>query len=433
MMSHSQRPILIAGGGPVGVIAALALARQDIPVQLFEAENRVSDAPRAATTHPATLEMLSDLGLVDEVIHRGLIARRFQFWDRASRELIAEFDHAVLEGDTAFPFIVQCEQHKLANMALERLRAYPHADVQFSARVTSVVPLEDRVDITVKTAAGSRTVSGSYLIGADGGRSTVRKALGIEFEGYTFPERFLVLTTPFDFGAVGTWCKRNYFSDPNEWASLFKVAGDDGSGLWRVVFPTRPHETNQQALNEEAVQRRLHKFFPRTGPYPVVHRNLYHVHQRVAAAFRKGRAFLAGDAAHINNPIGGLGLNFGIHDAVELTALLGRVIRREAPADVLDQYERRRRPLNIEYVQQETIANKRRMEEKDPAVRAANFQALRNIAAYPANHRAYLLRSSLLESVRRDTVPSGERQHFLWPASTHTGSRAGEACADKCL
>jgi 3-(3-hydroxy-phenyl)propionate hydroxylase len=404
MTSQSERPILIAGAGPVGVIAALALARQGLAVQLFEAEDRIDDAPRAATTHPATLEMLSDLGLIDEVIRRGLIARRFQFWDRASRELVAEFDHAVLAADTPYPFIVQCEQHKLANIALERLSAYAHVDIQFSARVTSAVPLEDRVDVTVKTRSGSRKVSGSFLIGADGGRSTVRKALDIEFEGYTFPERFLVLTTPFDFGAVGPWCKRNYFSDPDEWAALFKVAGDDGSGLWRVVFPTRPHETDQQVLNEDAVQQRLQKFFPKNGPYPVVHRNPYRVHQRVAVTFRKGRAFLAGDAAHINNPLGGLGLNFGIHDAVELTQLIGRVMRREAPFEVLDRYDQRRRPLNIEYVQQETIANKRRMEEKDPAVRTANFQALRNTTADPARHRAYLLRSSLIESVRRTGV-----------------------------
>ena len=253
-MSHPQRPILIAGGGPVGVIAALALARQNIPVQLFEAEDRVSDAPRAATTHPATLEMLSELGLVEEVIQRGLIARTFQFWDRASRELIAEFDHAVLAGDTAFPFIVQCEQHKLANMALERLRAYPHAEVQFSARVLGRA-LDDHVDITVKTAAGSRSVSGSYLIGADGGRSSVRKALGIEFEGHVSG----ALSGPdhaIRFRRRWHLVRAQLFLNPDEWASLFKVAGDDGSGLWRVVFPTRPHETNQQALNE-AVQRRL--------------------------------------------------------------------------------------------------------------------------------------------------------------------------------
>jgi 3-(3-hydroxy-phenyl)propionate hydroxylase len=229
----------------------------------------------------------------------------------------------------------------------------------------------------------------------------VRKILGIDFEGYTHPERFLVLTTTFAFDGVYAQCSRNYFVDADEWAAMFKVSGDDGQGRWRVVFPTRPGETEAQAFDEKAVQQRLQAFFPQAGDYPVVHRNIYNVHQRVAAAFRKGRVFLAGDSAHINNPLGGLGLNFGIHDAVELSGLLGQVSRGEAPADVLDGYDARRRPLNVEYVQQQTIANKKRLEEKDPAVRQKNSAALKATAADPAAHRAYLLRASLLESVRQ--------------------------------
>jgi 3-(3-hydroxy-phenyl)propionate hydroxylase len=396
-----QRPILIAGGGPVGCIAALALARQGIPVHLFEAEARVNDSPRAATTHAATLEMLADLGLVDEVIRRGLIEPKFRIWDRASREVIVEFDFGVLANDTRFPYVVQCEQHKLANMAIERLRGFAHVTVDFSARVTSLEQSDDRVEAVVEGASGARRISGSYLIGADGGRSTVRKALDIAFEGYTHPERFLVLTTPFSFDVEYAQCSRNYFSDPDEWCALFKVTGDDGAGLWRVLFPTRIEETDAQALDESAVQARLQRFFPKLGPYPVVHRNLYNVHQRVAASFGRGRVFLAGDAAHVNNPLGGLGLNFGIHDAVELSALLGRVLRREAPAQILEQYDRFRRPLNVEYVQQQTIANKKRLEEKDPTLRAESNDALRKTAADPAAHRAYLLRASLIDSVRK--------------------------------
>ena len=395
----AERPVLIVGGGPVGVVAALALARQGLEVRVFEAEAAVNEAPRAATTHPATLEMLADLGLLDEVIRRGLVAEKFQFWDRLSGDMIAEFDHAVLKDDTPYPFVVQCEQHKLANLAIERLRELPNAQVQFSARATAAESTDDSVRITVDTGGRSETVTGSYLIGADGGRSTVRKALGIPFEGYTFPERFLVLTTPFDFAAERGCGFRSYFSDPDEWANLFKVAGNDGSGLWRVVFPTRPGESDDDVLNDESVQRRLHKFFPKPGPYPVVHRNLYNVHQRVAASFAKGRAFLAGDAAHVNNPIGGLGLNCGIHDAVELAALLGRVLRAGEADSVLALYDRRRRPINIEYVQQQTIANKKRLEEKDPAARNASFAFLRATAGDPTAHRAFLLRTSLLESV----------------------------------
>ena len=397
----AKRPILIAGGGPVGVIAALALARQGLEVRVFEALDAVNDAPRASTTHPATLEMLADLSLLDEVVARGLVARTFQFWDRPSGRMIAEFDHAILKDDTPYPFVVQCEQHKLARLAIERLREIPNADVQFSARVDAVQQFDERVELTIETDRGQECVTGSYLIGADGGRSTVRKALGIDFEGYTFPERFLVLTTPVDFSAEFGAGYRSYFSDPDEWANLFKVAGEDGSGLWRVVFPTIPGETDEQVLSDEAVQRRLQKFFPKFAPYPVTHRNIYNVHQRVAATFQNGRVFLAGDAAHVNNPIGGLGLNCGIHDAVELAVLLGAVIKGEMRDDALVRYDARRRPINIEYVQQQTIANKKRLEEKDANAREANFAFLRQTAADPAAHRAFLLRTSLLESVRK--------------------------------
>jgi 3-(3-hydroxy-phenyl)propionate hydroxylase len=401
-----QRPILITGAGPVGVIAALALTRQGFDVEVFEAEERVNDNPRAATTHAATLEILEDLGLLDEVIRRGLIEPKFRIWDRASCELIVEFDFGALKSDTRYPFVVQCEQHKLANMTIDRLTESGHASVHFSSRLVNFEQFDDRVEAEVETAAGTRRIVGSYLIGCDGGRSTVRKTLGIEFEGYTHPERFLVLTTPFSFDTVYAQCSRNYFSDADEWCALFKVSGDDGKGLWRVLFPTRAGETDTQALDDEAVQRRLQNLFPKAGDYPVAHRNIYNVHQRVAAAFRKGRVFLAGDSAHVNNPLGGLGLNFGIHDAVELASLLGQVMRGTAPDGILDGYDQRRRPLNIEYVQQQTIANKKRLEEKDPAVRARNNAALRATAADPTAHRAYLLRASLIES-RRKIASSG--------------------------
>jgi 3-(3-hydroxy-phenyl)propionate hydroxylase len=273
--------------------------------------------------------------------------------------------------------------------------------VTFSARVTGLEQHDDRVEVDVETAAGMQRLTASYLIGCDGGRSTVRKAMGVEFEGYTHAERFLVLTTTFTFDTEYAQCSRNYFSDPDEWCALFKVTGDDGKGLWRVLFPTHVNESDEQALDEASVQGRLQKFFPKTGAYPVVHRNIYNVHQRVAASFRKGRVFLAGDSAHVNNPLGGLGLNFGIHDAMELTDLLSQVMRGGAAPDILDFYDRFRRPLNIEYVQQQTIANKKRLEEKNPEARARSNAALRATAADPEKHRAYLLRASLIESVRK--------------------------------
>jgi 2-polyprenyl-6-methoxyphenol hydroxylase-like FAD-dependent oxidoreductase len=405
MASFSEGPVLIAGGGPVGLITALALARQGLPVHVFEAESKINDSPRAATTHAATLEMLDDLGVAEEVIRHGLVEPLFRIWDRSTGKLVAEFDFGHLKNDTRYPFAVQYEQHKLANLAIERLRAFPHATLEFSARVTSLSQSANAVAITVETAAGMRVVKGCYLIGADGGRSTVRKSLGIAFEGYTHPERFLILTTPFDIGSRFPGCTRNYLSDPDDWCALFKVSGDNGTGLWRVLSSTRLDQTEAELFDDEAIEQRLQKFIPKEGRYKVVHRNLYYVHQRVAASFRQGRAFLVGDAAHVNNPLGGLGLNFGIHDAIELSGLLGRVLRHEAPVDTLDLYDRHRRPLNIEFVQQQTIANKRRMEEKDPVARKNNFEQLAATAADPLAHRAYLLRASLIDSVRRPPAP----------------------------
>jgi 3-(3-hydroxy-phenyl)propionate hydroxylase len=399
-----DRPILIAGGGPVGIITALALAQRGVPVRLFEATEAVNETPRASTLHPATLEMLASTGLLDDVIAQGLVARTFQFWDRPTRRVVAEFDHAVLEHDTQYPFVVQCEQHKLAKLGLERLKSFAHSEVTFLASVRAITPLDDRVEITVETASGPKSVTGSYLVGADGGRSTVRKALDIDFEGYTFPERFLVLTTPFDFAGEHGVAFRAYFSDPDEWANLFKVAGDDHKGRWRAVFPVLPGQMDEDILSPTATEARLQKFFPKSGVYEIFHRNIYRVHQRVAAGFRKGRVFLAGDSAHVNNPIGGLGLNCGVHDAMQLASLLSAVVLGERPESDLVHYDAVRRPMNIEYVQQQTIANKKRLEEKDPVRREASFEALRKSAADPTAHRAFLMKTSLLESVRRQFV-----------------------------
>jgi 3-(3-hydroxy-phenyl)propionate hydroxylase len=389
------RNIVVVGAGPVGSVAALACARFGHTVTLLEAQPRVDDMPRASTTQPPTLEILAALGLIDEYVRVGLVARTFEFWDRPTRSRIAEFDFERLRGETDFPYVVQTEQHKLANMALERLRAMPDAEVIMGCAVGSLA--QDADGVTVR--AGEREFRADYVIGADGGRSTVRKSLGIEFEGYTWPERFLVVTTKFDFAAALGCCLRSYMADPQEWTNLFKVAGDDLKGRWRAVFNTREDESDEEALSDAAVRARLARCHAPGADW--VHLNLYNVHQRVAKNFREGRVFLCGDAAHINNPIGGLGLNSGIHEAWDLAELLDKVLRKEADAASLDAYEARRRPLNIEYVQEQTVANKKRLEERDPAQRAKRFDELRAMAADPARHKTFLMRASLLESARR--------------------------------
>jgi len=390
------RRIIVVGAGPVGTVAALACARVGHTVTLLEAEERINDSPRASTTQPPTLEILAELGLIDEYIAQGLVARTFQFWDRSRLELIAEFDFERLRGETAYPFVVQTEQHKLAMMGIARLRAMAHATVRMATRVTGLE--QDADGVTVQTEHDA--LRADYVVGCDGGRSTVRKALGIEFEGFTWPERFLVITTRFDFARALGCCYRSYMADPQEWTNLFKVAGDDLKGRWRAVYNTREDESDEEALSDAAVRARLGRIYVPEAERDYLHLNLYNVHQRVAKRFRSARVFLCGDAAHVNNPIGGLGLNSGIHEAWDLAQLLSQ------PGADLDGYERRRRPLNIEYVQEQTIANKRRLEERDPATRERHFDELRRTADDPVKHKAFLMRASLLEGVKKlGTLP----------------------------
>jgi 3-(3-hydroxy-phenyl)propionate hydroxylase len=380
-----SRNIVVVGAGPVGTVAALACARLGHQVILLEAEQRVNDAPRASTTQPPTLEIIEELGLIDEYIAKGLVAPTFQFWDRPSMRLIAEFDFGRLKDETRYPYVVQTEQHKLALMGIERLKAMGQT-VRMGTRVTGLS--QDADSVTVETEHGP--VRADYVIGCDGGRSTVRKSLGIEFEGFTWPERFLVITTKFDFAAALGCCYRDYMADPTEWTNLFKVSGDDLKGRWRAVYNTREEETDEEALSDASVRARLGRIHVPEGKRDYLHLNLYKVHQRVAKEFRKGRVFLCGDAAHVNNPIGGLGLNSGIHEAWHLSKLLD--------GGDLDEYERVRRPLNIEYVQEQTIANKKRLEEREPAAREKRFDELRAMADDPVRHKKFLMRASLLET-----------------------------------
>jgi 3-(3-hydroxy-phenyl)propionate hydroxylase len=391
-----RRNIIVVGAGPVGTVAALACAKKGESaghtVTLLEAQQRIDDSPRASTTQPPTLEMLAELGLIDEYLRVGLISRTFQFWDRPTRRMIAEFDFARLADETAYPFVVQTEQHKLANMAIARLRAMANAQVRLGERATGI----SQSDETVEVVTTSENLVADYVIAADGGRSAIRKALDIEFEGYTWPERFLVITTKFDFQAALGCCLRTYMADPAEWTNLFKVAGDDLKGRWRAVFNTREDERDEEALSDASVRARLSRIYVPEAERDYLHLNLYAVHQRVAKSFRKGRVFLCGDAAHVNNPIGGLGLNCGIHEAWHLSRLLDRVLRGEN-SEVLDEYERTRRPLNIKYVQEQTVANKKRLEEREPAQREKRFDELRAMADDPKRHKAFLMRASLLE------------------------------------
>jgi 2-polyprenyl-6-methoxyphenol hydroxylase-like FAD-dependent oxidoreductase len=401
-MTDDERRILIAGGGPVGLLCAWLLGRRGLAVRLFDINSELQADPRAATTHPATLDLLTEDGLDDDMARAGLVAPIFQFWDRPSQQLVAQFDHTILKDDTRHPFVVQCEQFKTAKLLLDRLQRFPNVEVLFDHEVIDVAQSAGAMTVQVRERSGAVSQHrGAYLIGADGGRSTVRRRSAITFEGFTWPERFIVLTTPFDFEAGRGYCYRSYFADPGAWCNCFKVSADGPPGLWRTVYPTDPTQSEEDILSDAGVQARMQSFFPAPQPYEIIHRNLYVTHQRVAETFHKGRVLLAGDAAHVNNPIGGMGLNGGIQDAVNLADKLIRIILDGAPERLLDLYNLQRRTVAIEFVQEQSIANKKRLEARDPEVRRRNLDELRASAADPERARQFLLRTSMIASQQR--------------------------------
>lgn len=387
------RPVLIAGAGPVGLVAAASLLREGIPVLVLESGPVISQEMRASTFHAPTLDMLDDLGAAQGMIARGLIGPRVQYRSR-DHSLIAEFDFGILSDVTRHPYRLQCEQFKLTRILHDQMTGKPGYDIRFNAAVEHVVDHGDGVEAVL--ADGSR-VRGSWIIGADGAHSAVRKAAGIGFEGFTWPERFLVLSTDFDFGSIiPGLADVSYYADPEEWFFLLRVPQ-----FWRAMFPVRPEVPDEEIMTEAFGRARFARVVQGRDDYPVKLRTLYRVHQRVAETFRRGRILLAGDAAHINNPLGGMGLNGGVHDAVNLVGKLVQVMRGEADDSLLDLYDRQRRGVTVEHVQRQTIMNKKNLEAVTPEDQADFRRRMAEASSDPAKAHAQLLQMSMIASLRR--------------------------------
>ena len=394
-------PVLVVGAGPVGLCLSLALAQAGVPVTLVEAmtdENFLDQVPRAGSNHPTTLEFFDRIGLYAKLEPRGIVAPKFHYWDRQDNALIAEFDHALLKDDTRFPYVLQCERIKIIEEALKLAKAHPLIEVRMATEFLGFEQRADAVLARVTNAASEHeTIRGSYLVSCEGARSIARKDMGLEFEGFTYPERTINIEVAYDFKQHG-YTERNYISDPVEYSNLFHWKGPPDR--WRVHFPTAIDDDEDALKRPEALQMRLKRFLGTDREFEICGCNLYTVHQRVAQKFRVGRVVLAGDSAHVNSPIGGMGLNSGVHDAFNLAEKLARILHGKAGETELDHYERQRRHVAVRHTQAQTIRNKRLLEERDPAVRRRNHDELRRQAEDPNLARKFLLRTALFDSLR---------------------------------
>jgi 3-(3-hydroxy-phenyl)propionate hydroxylase len=390
-MTRTQ--VIVAGAGPVGTMAAYRLAQQGYDVILCEAGPNCAQDLRASTFHPPTLEMLDELGMADTIIKHGLKAPIYHFRERQTGEVV-EFDLSELAGETKFPFRVQCEQHVMAGLIADKLKAHPKADVRFNNKVVAFEQTENGVEVALETAFSIEKISADYLIAADGGNSIIRKWLGVEFEGFTYPERFLTLSTTVELADyIDNLALVSYVSDPKEWMVLLRVPS-----VWRSLVPVKEDQPDEWLLSDEKKDQVFQNLIGETG-VETGHRTIYRVHQRVAKKFNFGRVCLVGDAAHLNNPLGGFGMNSGIHDAWNLCDKISYNLKHGHNENSLELFDRQRRAVTHSFIQAQTMQNKKLLEHGDASNHAQRYAEMHAISNDPQKRLEFLRRQAMYTSL----------------------------------
>lgn len=399
-MTVTEQRVIVIGAGPVGLTAAFLLGELNIPFLLIASEPVLEQDLRASTFHPPTLDLLDIHGLAKPLIAQGLQSPTWQVRIHETGERV-EFDLAAIKGDTRHPFRLQCEQSKLCRLLLDRLQREGKGEIRLGLHVEAVAQTDEGVTVTTRSHGdpddtGQQTFSGSFLIGADGARSVVRRSLNMNFPGKTYPETTILVTTHFPFqDSLEGLSNVNYVWKNEGTYSLLRLPN-----LWRCSLYPDQGETIEDALEPISISRKLEMIAPGASERGVLEVRPYRVHMRIVDEYRSGRIALAGDAAHVNSPSGGMGMNGGIHDAFELVTTLGK-IWNGAPLSLLDRYTRRRRPIAEQEVLSQADRNRARMQERNDARRRKMLAELQEIAADPVRARDHLLRTSMIVGLRR--------------------------------
>jgi len=366
--------VLIVGAGPVGLLSALALAQLGVDVMVVESGAGLNDSPRAAVHFATTLVPIRELGLLEDLEARSLKVRSFGFHAPA-------FDfHLVLSmscmSGITFDYQLHCGQDVVGRVAMRHAERRG-ARVRFSHKLIGLTQESETVHAEVQSADGVKRIDAAWVIGADGARSTVRQLLGLEFQGHTWPNRFVATNIYCDMAAYG-YQPSNFICDP-----LYGgvVAQLDEAGLWRLTY----HESGAYPVESfmERLPEKFSGFIPANAPYRIKAAQPYVIHQRCAERLRVGRVVLVGDAAHATNPCGGLGLTTGVWTGMILTDLLGAVLRGEEDQAVLDRYCRERRRIFWEVTSPGASENKRMMEESDREQRLKDIEGVKLMASDP--------------------------------------------------
>jgi 3-(3-hydroxy-phenyl)propionate hydroxylase len=389
--------IVVAGAGPVGTVAALILARAGLRVLLLESAAACAADLRASTFHPPTLDIMKQLGLSEALHAQGLKAPVYRYHNRRTGAMIG-FDLSEIADISEHPYRLQCEQWKLTSLATEKLLEQPGAELRFSRRVIGFTQDADGVSVNIEAPTGIETARCDYLLGCDGSNSIVRKWLNAEFDGFTYGEKFLCFSTDMPVEKhLDNICYVNYMADPKEWLVLLRAPS-----AWRVLVPAAESDPDAALLGDAKKDQVFAGLLGSDMPVETLHRTIYRVHQRVARRYRFDRVILAGDAAHLNNPLGGMGMNSGIHDVWNLCPKLIEILRNGASDALIDLYERQRRTVMSEFIQSQTIRNKQAMEMASDETSSLAEAELAATARDSSLRREYLLRQSMYRSLERE-------------------------------
>ena len=393
-MSDSQ--VTIIGAGPSGLALAWWLVEQGVSVTVLEREIAIPRDMRASTFHPATLDLLTDSGLATELIERGTVVPQWQYLIHESGERVV-FDMAHLSEMTAHPFRLQCEQFQLTELLAEKLANQPLCELRLGATLQSVIPGESQVTVQYQSAGEDSVNVCDWLIAADGASSQVRKSLGLDFDGQIFPKTSitLVLEHPFE-DDIPNLLGVNYVWLPDRHYSLMRLRN-----TWRLTYSPEQDQDIESALSDAVAQTHIARVSPRASGAAILTRNYYTLHQRCLARFCHGRTLFIGDAAHLNSPAGGMGMNSGIHDARSLADHLVPVINGDDPS-LLERYDRRRRTIAQEEVQRLSARNYARHRETEARKRVLIWNELQEIVSDPAKHRDFLLDAAMIRSRQRE-------------------------------
>ncbi len=392
--------VIIVGAGPVGLTLANLLGEAGIDTLVLEAETDQATDLRASTFHPPTLEMLERLGLTQSLIDQGMVCPTWQLRWHPSGER-AVFDMSVLADETRYPFRLQCEQWKLSKLLLAQAHTRRNVQIKFDYRVAGVTQSDNGVSVDAEHNGNVEQFRAKYVVGCDGVRSVVRKAAGLSLTGKTYPGTTIIATTPFPFHehleeiSVVSYC----WHENGGHFSLLRVPSQ-----WRTgIFP-RDDMPLEDQLTPASIEEKLQEIVAKPEPYEVREKRAYTVHMRIVPTYRNSRMVVAGDAAHINSPSGGMGLNGGVHDAFCLADCLIAMLKQGASDAQLDLYDRKRRPIAYDEILLQSDKTRARMNEKDPKRRREIMDEMKAITADRARMKAHLMKSSMFEGVRRSAA-----------------------------